>query len=703
MTTTTKGAPAPTTADVERPTISILIHVTDPGARIPVLVKAYSQVLADMGRRGELVFVLDGVAGAPLEQLERFQAERDDVRVLTLLGRGHGESIAFKAALAYAQGDILVTAWDYLQVDPRELAPLLEALEQSDSDLVSSWRHPRVDPLLNRMQSSFFNWFLRLVSRVDLHDLNCNFRVMRRDVLNEVALYGDMFRFLPIMASRRGFKVQEVKVRHLEEKGKTGFFGLGVYLRRLLDILAVTFLTRFTRKPLRFFGIIGFALILLGLALALPPFFERLFGMGSIQQRPIVLVGVVLVSFGLQFVGFGLVGEIIIFTQSKNLKDYKVERVVTQAEIRAGSEGGSDVAPAALSSAILESAAIAVRRPSPGEEVVLDHYVERHERGTVFHLSSWRRMVSEVLKRDSQLLVAERAGEVVGFLPAFHVKSIFLGRVTISMPFAVYGGCIADDADIAQKLIERAASDADAAGSGYLELRHIRPWEIEVAGAELAGVDRYVTFLGDVPEDPGECLGKIPRKSRADARRGAKAGLQLVEALDVPLFTRLFAVNKQGLGSPPMPRAMVESIVRSLGKRAVMHQVRLEDGTPIAAVLSFLHGNTILPYYSGGLPGYSRLGVNNFMYWKLMEWASERGIARFDFGRSRRDSGAARFKKNMGFVAEPLAYQYHLGEGGKLPDFTPDNPKLGVYQKIWRGLPGPIVRTLGAQMFKQLP
>jgi glycosyltransferase involved in cell wall biosynthesis len=215
--------------------------------------------------------------------------------VLALQGGGNGESIAYTAALQHTRGRYLITAGDYLQIDPREIGIVLEALDRG-SDLVTSWRWPRIDPLLNRLQSGFFNRFLRFVSKVDLHDLNCGFRGLRREVLDEITIYGDQFRFLPIMAAKRGFKLEEVKVRHLEERGKTGFFGFGVYFRRLLDILAVTFLSRFTRKPLRFFGIIGLALLGLGVLLGAPPLIERIFTEAGLQNRPIFLMGVVLIS-----------------------------------------------------------------------------------------------------------------------------------------------------------------------------------------------------------------------------------------------------------------------------------------------------------------------------------------------------------------------------------------------------------------------
>ena len=710
-----------------RPEISILIHVEEAAADISLLVESYNRVLGQLHRTGEIIFVIDGPGGVVLDRISEVQTRHDNIKVLALQGGGNGESIAFSAGIEHAAGRFVFTAGDYLQVAPEEIGIHLAALE-GGADLVLSWRSPRVDPWLNRLQSKFFNWFLRRVSKVPLHDLNCGFRSMRREVLEEISVYGDLFRFLPIMAKRRGFSVKEVKVRHLEEKGKTGFFGIGVYLRRLLDILAVTFLTRFTQKPLRFFGIIGAAMIVIGMALALPPFIERITGIGGLQDRPIFLMGVVLLAFGFQCIGFGLVGEIIIFTQSRNLKEYKIDQITSPhareaeipvetvdlppiqghappATVGAGSsppsieERQASIAPAREVRPRDTDLPPLVRRVAPGEETVLDLYVTGHEHGTIFHLDCWRRMVEEVMGRSAIVLVAEKGGRIAGILPFFHLKSMFLGKVAVSMPFAVYGGVLADDEDVAEALIQAGNHISDAAGNRYFEYRHV-----ESVGDQLAERELYVTYKRELPEDPERCLLAIPRKARAEARKARDHGLIFEEGCELSTFHRLFAENKQSLGSPVIPLKMLQSIEKELGmERLVMHQVRdPESGKIIAAVMSFLYGDQILPYYSGGLDGFERLGVNNFMYWKLMEWASQKGIKVFDFGRSRKDTGSARFKKNMGFEAQSLAYQYHLGPGGSLPDLHPGNPKIGIYQKVWRRLPRSLAISIGGPIFKQL-
>jgi hypothetical protein len=184
-----------------------------------------------------------------------------------------------------------------------------------------------VDPILNRLQSAAFNWVIRQIIRMHFHDLNCYFRAIRREVLEDVAIYGDMYRFLPVIAHRQGYRVEEVPVRHVKEWGPAGFFGFGVYTRRALDVLAVMFLTKFTLKPLRFFGTLGGLFALAGAGIAGYLAIQKLWFHEGIAGRPLLLLGVLLIVLGVQVIGFGLVGEIIIFSQARNLKEYRVERI----------------------------------------------------------------------------------------------------------------------------------------------------------------------------------------------------------------------------------------------------------------------------------------------------------------------------------------------------------------------------------------
>ncbi len=214
-----------------------------------------------------------------------------------------------------------------MQIDPFELSRML-ALLDGGADFVSPWRHPRIDPYLNRIQSALFNWVMRWIMHAPFHDLNCYFRVFRRAVLEDVAIYGDQYRFLPAIALRQGFKVVELKVRHLKEWGGSGFFGIAVYARRFLDILGVVFLSKFTLKPLRFFGTLGGVCALIGASVCLSLAVSKwvMHSPGPLLG-PIFMLGALLFVLGVQIIGFGLVGEIIIYTQARNLREYRIERI----------------------------------------------------------------------------------------------------------------------------------------------------------------------------------------------------------------------------------------------------------------------------------------------------------------------------------------------------------------------------------------
>lgn len=309
--------------------VSLVIPVSSPDTDVEGLVRGYGEALRRCRQPHELVFVLDGVAGSVHQTLRALAADWP-IKVVRLQGGGLGESIALSAGVERAKGDLVINAPPYLQVEPDDLIKVIQALE-SGADFVATWRHPRIDPWLNQLQSKLFNTALGFLMGVKFHDLNSGVRGMRRNVLDEVNVYGEQYRFLPVLAMRQGFRTVEVKVRHREEKGRTGFYGIGVYIRRMLDILAVTFLTRFTQRPLRFFGMLGLILMLVGLALTVQPLYAKLSGAGG-ADKPILVLGTILIAFGFQLIGFGLVGEIIIFTQARNLRDFKVEEDLAETE-----------------------------------------------------------------------------------------------------------------------------------------------------------------------------------------------------------------------------------------------------------------------------------------------------------------------------------------------------------------------------------
>jgi glycosyltransferase involved in cell wall biosynthesis len=310
----------------EPPEVSIIVPVLSAEARVREVVAALGGELDRLKRRWECILVFDGVRGPAWAEAARIAAAHPSQVRPIAFQQPFGESVCLSAGFEKARGKIVVTSPQYVQIDPHELGAMLKAIEEG-ADFVAPWRHPRVDPFLNRFQSALFNLVMRRIIKMKFHDLNCYFRVLRREVLEELALYGDMYRFLPIIAFRQGFRVVEVKVRHLEEWGGTGFFGVGVYVRRLLDILGMVFLAKFTLKPLRFFGVLGGTLLSIGGALSVVMVWQWWFQEKGLYHRPLFFIAVLLGVLGVQIIGFGLVGEIIIYTQAGHLREYRVERV----------------------------------------------------------------------------------------------------------------------------------------------------------------------------------------------------------------------------------------------------------------------------------------------------------------------------------------------------------------------------------------
>lgn len=311
--------------------VSIVVPVQTGNAEISEVVEALGSELDKLGRTWECIVVLDGVRAAAAETTsELVRTSEGRVRSLSF-ERAFGESACLSAAMESARGRLILTSPPYVQIAPDEIGGMLKAIE-GGADFVAPWRHPRIDPLVNRVQSSVFNWLMRRIIRMGFHDLNCYFRLIKREVLESLTIYGDTYRFLPVMASRQGFKVVEGKVRHVREWGAgglfgTGLFGIGVYIRRFLDILGVVFLTRFTLKPLRFFGTLGALLAGVGGLMSAVLLFQWSFQDYELFGRPAFFIAVTLIVLGVQIIGFGLVGEIIIFTQAKNIREYRIERI----------------------------------------------------------------------------------------------------------------------------------------------------------------------------------------------------------------------------------------------------------------------------------------------------------------------------------------------------------------------------------------
>ncbi|MEN9628790.1 MAG: hypothetical protein RJA10_2017 [Pseudomonadota bacterium] len=327
-----------------------------------------------------------------------------------------------------------------------------------------------------------------------------------------------------------------------------------------------------------------------------------------------------------------------------------------------------------------------------------DAYVMAAPAATFFHRAGWQRVLRDVFRHDTYFLRAERSGAIVGVLPLAHVKSMLFGNALTSLPFAVYGGVVADDEEAAAALEAEAQRLARSLGVQHLELRCL-----EARHPEWPRQDLYVTFRKEIlPEEEANMLA-IPRKQRAMVRKGIKNGL--VSRVDdgVDRFFTLYADNVHRHGTPAMPKRYFQALREEFGSDCEVMTVTGPDGRLLSSVMSFYFRDEILPYYAGDDEAARDLAANDFKYWELMRRACARGLKVFDYGRSKQGTGSYAFKKNWGFEPKPLHYEYCLYKRDAVPQNNPSNAKYKLLIETWRRMPigmanwlGPfVVRSLG--------
>jgi glycosyltransferase involved in cell wall biosynthesis len=272
----------------------------------------------------EIIFVNDGSTDGSIEVLKKLQLSDRTVRVINFR-RNFGKSAALDAAFRKVRGRFVVTLDADLQDDPAEIPELIEKLESEKLDLVSGWKKIRRDPLSKRMPSRLFNYATRIVSGLKLHDFNCGLKAYRVEVVRVLRVHGELHRYIPAIAHRAGFKVGEKPVNHRPRSfGKTKF-GPSRFVHGFLDLLTVLFLNRYVSSPLHFFGLFGGLILCVGMVMNGYLLFEKIMGR-SIGDRPLLFLAVMMVIVGLQFIFFGLLGEMMA-REPKEGETYLIESV----------------------------------------------------------------------------------------------------------------------------------------------------------------------------------------------------------------------------------------------------------------------------------------------------------------------------------------------------------------------------------------
>lgn len=326
-----------------------------------------------------------------------------------------------------------------------------------------------------------------------------------------------------------------------------------------------------------------------------------------------------------------------------------------------------------------------------------DAFVLACPTATFFHRAGWQSIMSGVFRHDTYFLYAETDGRIEGVLPLAHVKSMLFGNSLVSLPFAVYGGVAAMNADAASALEAEAQRIAQRLGVDHLELRHVEPRHDDWPRQDL-----YVTFRKPIlPEEEANMLA-IPRKQRAMVRKGIKNGLRSEIDPAVDRFFALYADNVHRHGTPALPKRYFEALQAQFGDDCEVLIVSGPDGRTLSGVLSFYFRDEVLPYYAGDDESARDLAANDFKYWELMRLSCARGLKVFDYGRSKHGTGSFAFKKNWGFEPAPLHYEYCLYKRDAVPQNNPANAKFRLMIEAWRRMPIGMANWLGPYVVRNL-
>jgi len=289
------------------------------------LIPLYERLCKVFSEDVEFIFVDDGSYDKSLEILEGIANKDIRVKVISFR-RNFGKSAALAAGFKKAKGDVIVTMDADLQDQPEEIPALINKLKEG-YDLVVGWKYPRLDPLSKRLPSKVINFITSLFTGLKIHDMNSGLKVMKRDVVEEVAIYGELHRYMPHLVYMKGFKVTEAKVKHAERKFGKSKFGAKRFIAGLFDLVTVIFLGKFGKKPLHFFGVFGLILFLAGLLINVYIAYLR-FRYGNIMGRlPLLLLGILNMVIGVQFVSLGLIGELLTSFYVKE-KEYSVKKEI---------------------------------------------------------------------------------------------------------------------------------------------------------------------------------------------------------------------------------------------------------------------------------------------------------------------------------------------------------------------------------------
>lgn len=370
-----------------------------------------------------------------------------------------------------------------------------------------------------------------------------------------------------------------------------------------------------------------------------------------------------------------------------------------------------------------------VRSADTSDAATWDAFVYAHPHASFFHRFGWAEVLERAFGHRAHFLLAETVGptpQILGILPLVEVKSLLFGHSLASLPFCVYGGILASSPEAEGALREAACALADRLEVGALELRNRMAsssgWPVK---------SLYYTFRKPLVGEHASNLKAIPNRQRAMLRKALGEGLYGEEDEGTGRLYRVYSESVRNLGTPVFSRRYLHILREVFGRDCRVLMIRKAragsslydraddatlcapppeivrtgecDAEDVAGVLSFYFRGEVLPYYGGSL-GRARSikGANHFLYWDLMRRSVDEGVGHFDFGRSKEGTGPFQFKKNFGFEAEALPYEYFLVKASQVPDLNPNNPKYRLLVNAWQKLPLPLANLIGPPLARSL-
>ncbi len=305
--------------------LSVIIPLFNEEKSLSSLYGELKAILKHSGKSYEIIFVDDGSNDNSWSVLERLHAQDKDIRGIQFR-KNSGKAAALSAGFKCAEGKVIVTMDADLQDDPGEIPEFVKKLDEG-YDLVSGWRFKRRDPLSKTLPSKIFNNLTSMLTGIRIHDFNCGFKAYREEVVKDIQVYGELHRYIPVLAHWKGYKIGEIKVKHHPRSHGKSKYSFERFFRGLLDLVTVMFLTRYMKRPLHLFGSIGLLLFSVGLIINI--YLAALWFLGQgIGARPLLFLGVLLMLIGFQIVSTGLIGEILIGARGRADEDYSIKRIL---------------------------------------------------------------------------------------------------------------------------------------------------------------------------------------------------------------------------------------------------------------------------------------------------------------------------------------------------------------------------------------